>query len=142
YAQYNGTVRPGGNMTTAIITRNNAQNTSEIYRLIGDEFSVQEVLNALVSNCTVKNTTLESFSPEVYAYPQPEQIIQWYRASTFGLGLDTYNNSAALASNMPSSNDTSPPPLSSATPLPAGLNMTFLTCLNTTIAASLPLMDP
>ncbi|KZT23915.1 hypothetical protein NEOLEDRAFT_506176 [Neolentinus lepideus HHB14362 ss-1] len=142
YAKYNGTVRPGGNVTSAIVTGNGFPNTTEIYRIIGDQLSVRAVLDALVTNCTAKNTTLELFNPEVYAYPQPEQIIQWYRASTFGLGLDSYNNTAALASNIPSSNHTNPPALSSATPLPSGLNMTFLTCINTTIAASVPLVDP
>ncbi|KDQ56807.1 hypothetical protein JAAARDRAFT_301765 [Jaapia argillacea MUCL 33604] len=68
-------------------------------------------------------------------------MVQWYRASSFGLSLDPYNNSASLPSNMPSSNSTPALPLIADTPLPA-LNQTWLHCLNTTIAASLPLVDP
>ena len=70
-----------------------------------------------------------------------EQIIQYYRASTFALGLDGYNNTAALPSNMPLSNTSAPIPLSDDTPLPSNLNRTFLACVNTTVGASVPLID-
>lgn len=74
-------------------------------------------------------------------WPLPEQIIQYYRASTFALSLDGYNNTASLPANMPANNDTAPWPLSQDSPLPAGLNSTFLVCVNTTIGASVPLID-
>lgn len=41
---------------------------------------------------------------------------------------------------MPASNS-SAPPLDQDIPLPTGLNTTFLFCVNTTIGASVPLMD-
>ncbi|TFK46613.1 hypothetical protein OE88DRAFT_1739236 [Heliocybe sulcata] len=141
YDDRNGTARPGGHIATATIVGNGFPGTTDIYRIIGDQLSVNAVMDALVTNCTVKNATLESFDPRVYAYPRPEQIVQWYRASSFGLGLDSYNNTAALPSNMPSSNTSALPSLDSATRLPSGLNMTFLACINTTIAASVPLVD-
>lgn len=42
---------------------------------------------------------------------------------------------------MPVSNSSAPVPLDQDTPLPTGLNTTFLACVNTTIGASVPLMD-
>ncbi|KDQ50248.1 hypothetical protein JAAARDRAFT_211840 [Jaapia argillacea MUCL 33604] len=142
YAHFNDTQRPGGNVSVVILQGNNFPHTPEIYRVVGDRFSVSAVLDAVVIDCSVQNTTLISFDLTANSYPEPEQIIQWYRASTFGLSLDSYNNSASLPSNMPSSNNTAPLPLSADTPLPNGLNMTFLSCLNMTIGASIPLVDP
>lgn len=66
-------------------------------------------------------------SPEIY----PEQVVQWYRASSFALSLDTYNNSAA---SHPFDGDAD-------TPLPTDVNIEFLNCLNTTIGKALPLVD-
>jgi hypothetical protein len=40
------------------------------------------------------------------------------------------------------SNSTAPLPLSDDTPLPSGLNITFLQCLNCTIGQSFPIVDP
>jgi hypothetical protein len=74
--------------------------------------------------------------PAVY----PEQAVQYYRASSFVLALNGYNNSASLVSNQPADNNTAPPTIAD-TPLPASLNTTFLQCLNFTTAFSLPLYD-
>ncbi|KDQ56798.1 hypothetical protein JAAARDRAFT_70481 [Jaapia argillacea MUCL 33604] len=144
YENYNATQRPGGNLTVAILRAPSFPNTTEVYRIVGDQLSVSAVLAAVVSDCKVQNTTLSLFnaSDGTGAWPLPEQIVQWYRASSFGLSLDSYNNSAALPSNMPTSNTSLPLPLSDDTPLPSGLNHTYLTCLNTTIGASVPLVDP
>ncbi|KDQ50274.1 hypothetical protein JAAARDRAFT_211857 [Jaapia argillacea MUCL 33604] len=142
YSHFNDSGRPGGNVSTVVLRANVTLHTTEIYRIIGDQLSVTAVLDALVTNCSVQNTTISFLEPNTYSYPQPEQIVQWYRASTFGLSLDSYNNTAALPSNMPVSNDTSPLSLSEDTPLPSGLNATYLHCLNTTIGVSVPLVDP
>jgi hypothetical protein len=102
------------------------------------------VLDALVANCSVQNTasaiaTFDRNAP--IATVAPEQVVQWYRASSFALSLDTYNNTAALPSNAPVSN-TSTLPTMSDTALPAGLNLTFLACLNATTALAVPLVAP
>ncbi|KDQ56800.1 hypothetical protein JAAARDRAFT_301744 [Jaapia argillacea MUCL 33604] len=144
YENYNATQRPGGNLTVAILRAPSFPNTTEVYRIVGDQLSVSAVLAAVVSDCKVQNTTLSLFNATdgTGAWPLPEQIVQWYRASSFGLSLDSYDNSAALPSNMPASNNSLPLPLSDDTPLPSGLNQTYLHCLNTTIGASVPLVDP
>ncbi|TDL24749.1 hypothetical protein BD410DRAFT_718553 [Rickenella mellea] len=141
YRNVSATSRPGGQVVEAVVQPLN--DTSGVtYRIVGDDSSVTAVYAALATNCsianpTITNTTVAPFNPGTY--PQPEQVIQWYRASSFALSLDSYNNSAALFSNMPLSSNQSALPLSSDTPLPAGQNSTFLKCLNTTIAASVPL---
>lgn len=120
-------------------------NTSLVtYRILGDSSSVLSVLIALIANCSVANSSssISAYTPSPSTWPLPEQIIQYYRASSFSLSLDGYNNTAALPSNMPASNSSAPIPLDQDTPLPSGLNTTFLTCVNTTIGASVPLMDP
>lgn len=143
YLYVNDTERPGGNLTAAIIQP--SFNASSItYRIVGDNASVTAVYAALVANCSVANSTsaLYTFWPNATTYPFPEQAVQYYRASSFALTLDSYNNSAALAANMPASNTTASLPLSDDSPLPAGLNGTFLECINSTIGGSVPLADP
>jgi len=100
-----------------------------------------------MANCSVVNGTnsIYAFTPSSSSntseWPLPEQVIQWYRASSFALSLDGYNNSAALASNQPASNSSTDYTRLPDTPLPEGLNMTFMNCVNYTIGESVPLMD-
>lgn len=119
-------------------------NTSSVtYRIAGDNSSVHAVLDALVANCSIVNSS-DSIAPYTAgsSWPLPEQVIQYYRASSFMLSLDGYNNTAALASNAPSSNSSSAPGLEMPdTALPGGLNDTLLVCVNTTVGASVPLEE-
>lgn len=143
YMNINDTQRPGGALAEALIQP--ANNTLGLtFRIVGDNASVSAVYAALVANCSAANTStaIAPFVPSLTAYPFPEQVVQWYRASTFALSLDTYNNSAALLASMPPSDSSPAPPQSADTPLPAGLNTTFLQCVNATIGASVPLVDP
>lgn len=135
-------MRPGGALVEGII-QPSWNESSVTYRIIGDTVSVTAVFDALVANCSVGNSSagIASFSPSPTTWPLPEQIIQYYRASSFALSLDGYNNTAALPSNMPASNSSAPNTLTD-TPLPSGLNMTFLQCVNLTIGASVPLVEP
>lgn len=66
--------------------------------------------------------------------PQPESVVQYYRASSIALSLDGYNNTAALSDKV---NDTDAP----ATPLPSNYDGYLLECLNTTIGSAAPLVD-
>ena len=126
----------------------NANTSQNSYYLVGDESSVSVVLASLVSNCGIVNSTVTNtyingtttFNGAALI-PHPEQIVQYYRASSFALALSTYNNSAALPSYAPASNNSLAPPLSEDVPLPLGINMTLFGCLNSTIAANVPLID-
>ena len=62
---------------------------------------------------------------------QPNQVVQYYRASSVALTLDEYNNSATFSSNQNTID----------TPLPSNIDTTLLNCLNQTIALSVPLAD-
>ena len=116
--------------------------TQEIYRIVADNSSVISVFQALVSNCSVTNSSdISPYYPSNNTWPVPEQVVQYYRASSFALSLDSYNNTAALASNAPVTN-TSTPKSVPVSPLPNSINNTFLVCLNTTVGASIPLVDP
>ena len=132
--------RPGGALVDAIVQP--SWNTSSVtYRIAGDNSSVHAVLDALVANCSIANSSssVSAYTPGT-SWPLPEQVIQYYRASSFMLSLDGYNNTAALASNAPSSNSSTPPTMAD-TPLPSGLNTTLLACINATVAASIPLEE-
>jgi hypothetical protein len=142
----NGT-RPGGPLSTAVVQPLTAT-AQDSYYLIGDESSVSVVLASLVSSCGIANVTVTntyingtSVLNETALVPHPEQVVQYYRASSFSLALSSYNNSAALLSRAPASNDSAPPPFSENTPLPVGINTALLLCINTTIAATVPLLD-
>lgn len=131
---------------TAPINSSAPQNASTApFHLIGDTESILEVLSVLVSsNCSVVNTTSSLISPYTasnISQPQPEQIAQYYRASTFALSLDGYNNTANLLSRAPASNDSAVQPLSDDMPLPNGTDKVFLSCVNETIGESVPLMN-
>ncbi|KAL5532705.1 hypothetical protein ACEPAF_4479 [Sanghuangporus sanghuang] len=137
----NATDRPGGNLVTALV--NPSYNTSSVtYRLVGDDSSVVAVFDALVANCSVANSSsvFSTFTPSNSVWPLPEQVVQYYRASSFALSLDGYNNTVALPANAPASNNSKPVEMAD-TPLPSGLNMTFLSCVNYTVGASVPLVE-
>jgi hypothetical protein len=142
----NGT-RPGGPLSTAVV-QPLTPTVQDSYYLIGDESSVSVVLVSLISSCGIANVTVTntyingtSVLNETALVPHPEQVVQYYRASSFSLALSSYNNSAALLSRSPASNDSAPPPLSENTPLPGGINTTLFVCINATIAATVPLLD-
>jgi hypothetical protein len=102
------------------------------------------VLDALKATCGAQDTSsqIATFDRDApLAAVAPEQVVQWYRASSFALSLDGYNNTAALPANAPASN-TSAAPSMPDTPLPAAVSGTFLACLNSTIAAAVPLVAP
>ncbi|KAJ2915766.1 hypothetical protein MD484_g4649, partial [Candolleomyces efflorescens] len=60
----------------------------------------------------------------------PEQAVQYYRASSAVLTLDTYNNTATYAVEG-----------TADSPLPSNANYGLLSCLNGTIGSTLPLID-
>ncbi|CAG7846369.1 SubName: Full=Uncharacterized protein {ECO:0000313/EMBL:CCA69039.1} [Serendipita indica DSM 11827] len=89
------------------------------------------------SNTTLGNSTLTNNGT---APPfRFENVIQWYRASSFALAYQGYNNTYAFP---PLNETTSPSDWASSTPLPDTLTQSgFLRCVNTTISAALPIID-
>jgi len=126
------------------VRRDNPSTSPAIYpfNLVGDEDSVRAVLDVLVSsNCTVANLTVVPYSSANASQPRPENVVQYYRASSLALTLNGYNNTAQLPSNMPSNNNTAPPNIPDV-PLPTNhTDLIFLACINSTIQQSLPIMN-
>lgn len=103
------------------------------YHLVSDNNTVVALIGTLATGCpNITNQPLiaKAFSGNA-SDPQPESTVQYYRASSVALTLDGYNNTAALSddANLP------------ATPLPTGIDQSFLNCLNQTIGDSVPLVD-
>jgi hypothetical protein len=107
-----------------------SQNTT--FYLVADTSTANVMFSALEKNCSL--TRVVYTRPYVAgdpSQPQPEEVVQYYRASSAALALEGYTNTAQL------SDDTSLPD----TPLPTNIDTDFLTCLNETIGAAIPLVD-
>ncbi|KZV98189.1 hypothetical protein EXIGLDRAFT_746693 [Exidia glandulosa HHB12029] len=136
YGDPNNSSRPGGQQFQVTI-KSPATPQLTTYHLIADHDTVQSLITSLTTNCTsISNKPLTStqFNAQ-QGEPQPESVIQYYRASSVALTLEGYNNTAALLDD-PAASKVAP------TPLPSGIDQTFLQCLNATIGASVPLVDP
>jgi hypothetical protein len=113
---------------------------------MGDRESVLSVTDSLVSACKIVRPIPYSYKPTLGdntndSRPKPEQIIQYYRASSFILSLDGYNNTFALPSNAPSNNNDGPRN-TTMVPLPNISDRNFLNCVNSTIGDKIPLIQP
>jgi len=134
YGNSNNDSRPGGPLFQTAFASNV---TSDTYHLIADNSTVLSLRDSIQANCS-SYINPASFSTAPIAVndssptsPQPEQAIQYYRASSVVLTLDGYNDTSAI------SNDTSIPD----TPLPTNLEPNLLECLNQTIGLAVPLID-
>ncbi|CEL55088.1 hypothetical protein RSOLAG1IB_01096 [Rhizoctonia solani AG-1 IB] len=148
YGPPNSTDRPGGPMHTAMVIEASPNyNNSDAYRLLGDRDSVNIVLSALRKKCGAAGYAVFDYDPSVtdsaYSLPRIESIIQFYRASSFALSLDGYNNLAAAVTPAALHNNTGQlvASLLPPSPLPPHINHTFLACINQTVGTSLPLLD-
>jgi hypothetical protein len=75
-----------------------------------------------MGNCSVQDTkgTVATFDRDSLSKAVwPERVVQYYRASSFALSLDSYNNSASSPLNQSKDNNTAPAVLAD-TPLPDG----------------------
>jgi hypothetical protein len=147
--------RPGGNQVIVQIAPNVTSSTwnttlingvNETYWMIGDDESVVTLLSILVDKnatdlygCGVQNLTIQPFNSSDPLNPvRFENVIQWYRASSFALAFTGYNNIYAL----PPLNETADLGWDDSTPLPDALQYSpFLQCINGTISAALPILD-
>ncbi|KAF9529956.1 hypothetical protein CPB83DRAFT_811690 [Crepidotus variabilis] len=144
--------RPGGPLAYATFPF-----SSEVtFRVIADSDSVASLIDDLNFNCSrffaadttnrkypnalSTSTTGPTFFTPPFSFnnvsgpadPQPEQVIQYYRASSISLTLDSYNNTATYAATQ--SPDSPLPQLN----LPS---LALMACLNQTIALAAPLIS-
>jgi len=133
YGNPYNTSRVGGPMAEATFASNS---TNATFHVLSDNSTVSSLITSITANCSSSLSSSSSKSPQVYnasapGAPQPEQAIQYYRASSIVLTLDGYNNSATLSSNANATDS----------PLPSGIDTTLLDCLNQTIGLSAPLVS-
>lgn len=106
---------------------------SETFRLLADSESVDSLVETIKEECkyALTSTTIpvETYDGSNVEPPRPEQVIQYYRASTIALSLDSYNNSALFRAN-----ETSDSPINTGA-------TALMTCLNETIGEAAPLVD-
>ncbi|KAG8902856.1 hypothetical protein FRB99_004018 [Tulasnella sp. 403] len=115
-------------------------NATSPYVLLGDHDSIVAVTSYLQSNCSANVAQPTAFNPNDPNAIQPQQIVQFYRASSFALALTSYNNPANNPANAPASNDSALSGLPDV-PIPPGTNLTFLDCVNNTIGANVPVLE-
>ncbi|EIW78170.1 hypothetical protein CONPUDRAFT_107921 [Coniophora puteana RWD-64-598 SS2] len=151
YGDSYNTSRVGGPMMEATFVSNNtssgSQSNATTFHLLADNSTVSALLPLLVSNCSSNlqsqgsSTNQTSQTPAAVntsstGAPQPFQAVQYYRASSVVLTLDGYNNSATLGTDDSIAGDET-----ADTPLPSGIDLTLLDCLNQTIIQAAPLVD-
>jgi len=110
-------------------TASQANNT---FRILADQESLQSLDQDISADCgsyIASKAGITAYTNDS-TVPRPEQVVQYYRASSVSLSLDNYNNSAVY-SNSPVDDS----------PIPPTTNLEFLNCLNTTIGAAVPLVD-
>ncbi|KAJ7032372.1 hypothetical protein C8F04DRAFT_1107427 [Mycena alexandri] len=133
YGHADNTSRPGGVMTSASFQSNSTNGT--VFRVLADTTTTQYLITDIFANCSgslvssAGATMPIAYNDNATDLPQPEQIVQYYRASSVALSLDGYNNIAIfLADGAPD------------IPLPSGIDTTLLDCLNQTIGLATPLI--
>ncbi|KAI0641445.1 hypothetical protein C8Q79DRAFT_886815, partial [Trametes meyenii] len=130
YGLPNNSSRPGGSMVQAGFT---SSTTNTTFHVVSGNSTVTALIASIKANCTLasnSSSTPLSFSGSA-SDPKPEQVVQYYRASSVVLTLDGYNDTSTLTNN-----SNAPP-----TPLPSNIDTSLLNCLNDTIGAAVPLFD-
>ncbi|CCA71842.1 hypothetical protein PIIN_05777 [Serendipita indica DSM 11827] len=137
-------LRPGGPMGVVKLAPDTSHwsgvSSEEVYEMIGDRDSLAFMMADLVDWCHVQPQTLRRFdpsNPSSISQPRPENVIQYYRASSFAVTYPGYKNTFALGSNISTSQT-----FADSSPLPSRIaNSGFLRCINDTIGNALPIAD-
>ncbi|KAJ6607847.1 hypothetical protein B0H10DRAFT_2166703 [Mycena sp. CBHHK59/15] len=133
YGKPNNSSRPGGPMATAAF-QSNSTNTE--FRVVADNSTVAALITDIMANCSSYLTSSSPAAPTPFNAsaadaPKPEQVVEYYRASSVALSLDGYNNTAIFAAENTTAD----------VALPSGIDVSLLDCLNQTIGLAVPLVD-
>lgn len=131
------TARPGGQIVTIPIKPQPSwQDTraNETYYAIGDRDSIMGIMVSLVTWCSAEPAWPSKFNPtSPNSTVRIENVIQYYRASSFALASPDYNNTLARSS---ATNSTE------STPLPQWMaDSPFRECLDGVVANALMIMN-
>ncbi|PWN44875.1 hypothetical protein IE81DRAFT_320849 [Ceraceosorus guamensis] len=136
-SQYRMAGRPGGDEGPFYLSPPaGVDSNSNAFYLYGDNNSVIDTKNALATACGSGNDN--ATAPADFRV-LPTSIVQYYRGSSFALGLIGYNNGQP-ANDSTGDNGTDDALARSLTVLPSTVNMTYFNCLNNTIGTQLPLV--
>ncbi|KDR70410.1 hypothetical protein GALMADRAFT_144709 [Galerina marginata CBS 339.88] len=155
YGSPSNTSRPGGQLTTvsftsALDTSSSSLDTTTTttpsqagmtYRILSDNSTIADLVPHILSSCSVllsipaSSNTMANYTG--FDAPHPEEIIQYYRASSIALSMDGYNNSATYPFTGNSDGTENPPD----SPLPTTADLNLMDCLNQTIGTDAPLAD-
>ncbi|EMD33694.1 hypothetical protein CERSUDRAFT_107993 [Gelatoporia subvermispora B] len=130
YGRADNTSRVGGPMATAIFSSDSNNST---FRILADNSTVASLITSIHANCSYSGSSSTAPTPyngSATSWPLPEQVIQYYRASSATLSLDSYNNTDALQGST-----------TTAIPLPSWVDTVLLDCLNNTIGEAIPLVS-
>ena len=118
----------------AIATFPSLSNPPTYFRILADNSTVLSLIDDLSANCTNLISTSSPYYSKTSApdknTPQPEQVVQYYRASSIALSVDGYNNTATYA-----------PDGTPDSPLPETVDLKLLECLNQTTGFAAPLIS-
>ncbi|KAG6849346.1 hypothetical protein H0H93_009266 [Arthromyces matolae] len=133
YGLPESTVRFGGPLAIATFQSKALSNVS--FSLYADTSSLSQIIPQVNSNCSslvvpANYTPVAVLSNVTSTLPSPGSVIQYYRSSSAALLLESYNNTAAWTNTT-----------TEDTPLPTDIDPQLLECLNSTIAAALPILD-
>jgi len=110
--------------------------TNTTIQILADTTTLFSLSYDIYQSCGMYIDLNKTESPVAYGTgselddPGPEQVIQYYRASSVALTLDGYNNSAVYV-NGPAED----------TPLPANIDLEMISCVNSTIGSRVPLLE-
>jgi len=127
--------RPGGPLAT--LDYDSAPNrTTTSIQILADTATLLSLSFDIYQSCGMYIDVNTTGAPVAYDTgaeldePGPEQVIQYYRASSVALILDGYNNSAVYP-NGPAED----------TPLPTDIDREMISCINGTIGGRVPLVE-
>ncbi|KIM29303.1 hypothetical protein M408DRAFT_23078 [Serendipita vermifera MAFF 305830] len=131
-------VRPGGQLVTVPLkTEDGTYNITEgeMYHIIGDRDSAIFMMISLVTSCHITPAWPIRFDPTASnSTVKMENVIQYYRASSFALAFLGYNNSFARGSTNTESTEN--------TPIPDTIRYSkFHKCLDDVIVDALTIMN-
>ncbi|KAH8110027.1 hypothetical protein DFH11DRAFT_1805979 [Phellopilus nigrolimitatus] len=137
YGDVNNSSRPGGALTTVPFSSSSGNST---FHVVSDSATTTSLRSSVAAKCSSVlasnskgNQAVIAFAPTNKEQPQPEQAVQYFRASSITLTLDGYSDTAALAGDGGANEK--------HTPLPGWVDTNLLNCLNQTIGAAAPLVD-
>jgi hypothetical protein len=130
--------RPGGALESYTLLQTGVTNaTGNTFAVYGDHNSIEDLLPIFQKDCGVAEQFGANFTAD------PTTAVANYRANSFALLLQGYNNTLPDVERESTDNSTLPNEILNAqpAPLPSTVNTTYFDCLNSTIVNNLGLIQ-